>query len=265
MNLVLKNLLLKAERPYLKAKSFFSTNICPKLKSSSTLERSPKVEEFTHNLGYCYSCKKVGGGANGVMPDYYTTNHRILHIEAKPEYWTVEVSGDRGRHRYIKCDKDTPGAVYHPARPAYDEQVKNWSKYYYIQKIVGNGHGGGTRDVQRVVLNSIKDSQTRGRVLLEAACIDGKTHPAGFYYKLGFRHTNENFNTELAKWLKEGGKRENAPWCPGNMYLPKENILHCLYYGNTTYSLKDKILINRYMLRNKILYAIDNLKRPKTN
>ena len=257
MNLGLKKILLKSGRPYLKIKDFFSTDIRPRIKSSSTLERSPKVEGFTQNkYSICYSCKKKGGGAFGSMPDYYTTQHKV-HIETKPEYWTVKRNG---RCKAVKCDKDTPGAVYHPSVPAHDEILKDWSDYYYIEKIFGKGQKGGTHDVQRVVLNSLKDNETRGKVLLEAACIDGKTHPAGFYYKLGFRHTNEKYNTELAEWLKEGGKRENAPWCDGNMYLPRENILHCLCYGNTTYSLKDRLLIKGYMLRNKMLYAIDKFK-----
>ncbi len=254
MNIVIKNLFLKTKRPYLKIKKFFSTDICPKIKSGSFLERSPKAEEFTHNYSYCSSFKSKGGRAFGSMPDYYTTKYKV-HIEAEPEYWTVG-----SRIRKVKCDKDTPGAVYHPAKHAHDEIWKDWSDYYYIQKIFGDGHGAGTSKVREVVLNSLKDSQTRGKVLLEATCIDGKTHPAGFYYKLGFRRTDMESNIELEKWLKEGGKRENAPWCSGNMYLPRENILHCLYYGNPTYTLKDKILINGYMLRNKILYAIDKVK-----
>lgn len=28
----------------------------------------------------------------------------------------------------------------------------------------------------------------------------------------------------------QGGKREDAPWAVGVMYLPKENISHCLNY-----------------------------------
>ena len=256
MSIVIKNLLLKTERQYLKTKEFFSTDIRPRIKSSKTLERSPKVETFTHNIPYCYSCKAKGGGAFGSMPDYYTTK-RNVHIEAEPEYWTVKRNS---RVRAVKCDKDTPGAIYHPSVPAHDEIWKDWSDYYHIQKILGDGQGAGTAQVRQVVLESLIDNQTRGKVLLEATCIDGKTHPAGFYYKLGFRHTNEQFNIELEKWLKEGGKKENAPWCQGNMYLPRENILHCLYYGNVTYSLKDRLLIRGYMLRNKMLYAIDNLK-----
>lgn len=33
------------------------------------------------------------------------------------------------------------------------------------------------------------------------------------------------------KWLRNGGKRENAPFVIGQMFLPKENISHCLNYG----------------------------------
>lgn len=236
--------------------------IHPKFQECDTWEYSMSMGQIVHTG--CISSKNhaKGGMATGSMPDYYTTQRKV-HIETKPEYWTVKKNG---RGRAVKCDKDTPGAVHHPELPARDEIFKDWSEHYYIDQLFGDGKGAGTRQVQDIVLKSLKDPQTRGRVLLEAACIDGhKTHPAGFYYKLGFRHTREDDNIELAKWLKEGGKRENAPWCDGNMYLPQENIMHCLNYGNTTYSLKDRLLIKGYMLRNKILYTIDNLKRNHSN
>ena len=68
-------------------------------------------------------------------------------------------------------------------------------------------------------------------MLIDACCIDGKTAPGGFYYKLGFRFTNPTENEACAKWLAAGGKRENAPFAVGMMYLPRENIEQCLKYG----------------------------------
>lgn len=51
-------------------------------------------------------------------------------------------------------------------------------------------------------------------------------------YKLGFRYKQPAYNQELETWLANGGKRENSPMFPSaDMYLPKENIEHCLNYG----------------------------------
>lgn len=247
-------------RTYNKMTSLLTTR--SKFHEIDTWESSINWEQIIHTG--CISSKNHARGtmATGSMPDYYTTQ-RIVHIKAKPEYWTAPKNG---RGRAVKCDKDTPGAVHHPEKPAHDEIWKDWSEHYYIDQLFGDGKGAGTRQVQDIVLESLKDPETRGRVLLEAASIDGhKSHPAGFYYKLGFRHTCDDGNIELAKWLKEGGKRENAPWCDGNMYLPQENIMHCLNYGNTAYSIKDRLLIKGYMLRNKILFAMDSLRKPAIN
>ena len=239
-------------RIYNKISGFCTIN--PRVQELDTWECSINMGQIIHTG--CISSKNHSKGATAVgsMPEYYITKKNV-HIENKPEYWTVKKNG---RGRPVKCDKDTPGAKYHPEIPAHDEIWTEWSEHYYIDQLFGDCNGAGTRQVQKVVLNSLKDSQTRGRVLLEAASIDGhKTHPAGFYYKLGFRHTCEEFNIKLDKWLKAGGEKENAPWCDGNMYLPQENIMQCLTYGNTAYSLKDRLLIKGYMLRNKILFAIN--------
>ena len=94
------------------------------------------------------------------------------------------------------------------------------------------GKGSGTAAVQNVVEESLSNPLTKGRVMLDASSIDGKTHPAGFYYKLGFRYKQPAYNQELEAWLANGGKRENSPMFPSAvMYLPKENIEHCLNYG----------------------------------
>lgn len=103
--------------------------------------------------------------------------------------------------------------------------------HYYIDELWSQGKNTGTNAIKDVVMQSLDDPQTQGRVLLNACCIDGKTDPTGFYYKLGFRSTNPYTNNECAKWLAEGGKRENAPCMGGTMYLPRENIQHCLNYG----------------------------------
>lgn len=104
--------------------------------------------------------------------------------------------------------------------------------HYHIDKLWTGGRGSGTKAVQGVVAESVANPKTAGRVTLDACCIDGKTSPAGFYYKLGFRFQEQESNKILAEWLKNGGKRENAPFLTGSMYLPQENIEHCLNYAH---------------------------------
>lgn len=112
--------------------------------------------------------------------------------------------------------------------------------YYYISKLWSLGKGSGTKGVQEVVNKSLRDKETMGRVFLDAECMDRKTSPAGFYYKLGFRF-HENVKNEIfCDWLKHGGQKSQAPMVTGLMYLPSENILHCLTYG---YSEIEKELI----------------------
>lgn len=121
------------------------------------------------------------------------------------------------------------------ARMSYHKVKGNPNMYdkkaaYQIDFLLTTGCGSGTNSVQKIVRESLSDSETRGRVALIADCIDGHSYPAGFYYKLGFRFNNERYNSQLAEWLKNGGKRKSAPTMSGVMYLPEENIEHCLNY-----------------------------------
>lgn len=115
--------------------------------------------------------------------------------------------------------------------PAHWEEEKIMLPHYHIDKLWSRGPGSGTVAVQGVVRESLADPKTCGRVTLDACCIDGKSSPAGFYYKLGFRFTNPGCNEEMQKWLANGGIRKDAPFITGYMYLPKENIEKCLNYG----------------------------------
>lgn len=115
--------------------------------------------------------------------------------------------------------------------PHFYKKLPQLEPHYYIDELWSKEKNTGTNAIKDVVLKSLNDSETQGRVLLHACSIDGKTSPVGFYYKLGFRSTNPLTNKDCAKWLTEGGKIENAPAGSGTMYLPKENIEHCLNYG----------------------------------
>lgn len=119
-----------------------------------------------------------------------------------------------------------------PFKPAHYEENYYIRPHYYIDELRSRGKGTGTKAIQAVVKKSLKNPITEGRVILTAESIDGgKTYPTGFYYKLGFRSTDPSINDDLKRWLDAGGNRATAPCLPGSMYLPKENIKHCLNYG----------------------------------
>lgn len=111
------------------------------------------------------------------------------------------------------------------------DETKEVAPYYYISKLWSMGKGSGTKGVHEVVNKSLHDKETMGRVCLEAASLNGETSSAGFYYKLGFRFHDSNKNNLFKEWLRHGGQRSMAPQETGLMYLPNENILHCLTYG----------------------------------
>ena len=102
--------------------------------------------------------------------------------------------------------------------------------HYYISYLWSDGKREGTKHIQEVLEKSLDDVRTDGRIILDAQMIDGETSPAGFYYKLGFRFANDSYNKILANWLKKSGKKFDAPKITGIMYLPEENIEHCLRY-----------------------------------
>ncbi len=150
----------------------------------------------------------------GCIPNDYVN----IKKEFVPEHAIVVRFGpDKGKTKVI---------------PAHWDEYKESLPYYHIDELWSGGKGSGTAAVQNVVEKSLSNPLTKGRVMLDASSIDGKTHPAGFYYKLGFRYKQPAYNQELEAWLANGGKRENSPMFPSAvMYLPKENIEHCLNYG----------------------------------
>ena len=117
-----------------------------------------------------------------------------------------------------------------PAKPAHMMTSQTLKPSYYISHLFSHGKGQGTEAVKSVVTKSLNDTRTQGRVTIQSDIIDGKTSPSGFYYKLGFRFANKDYNRIMQEWLEQGGKKENAPLLTGLMYLPIENIHHCLNY-----------------------------------
>ncbi len=127
-----------------------------------------------------------------------------------------------------------------------NDGLSTYNPHYYIDKLWASKKGEGTTMVQSVVLRSLEDAKTSGRVMLDATNIDGQTAPGAFYYKLGFRFTNPASNTLCENWISNGGKFQDAPFLSGLMYLPKENIEHCITYGlkETNLEYMQKILEN---------------------
>ena len=143
--------------------------------------------------------------------------------------------------RVLYTHKDGGGLCFSPEFLPSNYVIGNksgiyqYAPSYILDKLWASAKGDGTLGVKETVLRSLSDKETCGRVMLEACCLDGKTAPGAFYYKLGFRFNNPSMNKECEQWIKSGGKYENAPFCVGQMHLPKENIEHCLKYGNESY------------------------------
>ena len=94
-----------------------------------------------------------------------------------------------------------------------------------VDLLESRGRGSGTRAIKQVVSESLKDEQTKGRVCLLASNInDAESHPFLFYYKLGFRSTEDYINELGKKGINLPAKADTY------MYLPKENIKQCLGY-----------------------------------
>ncbi len=90
--------------------------------------------------------------------------------------------------------------------------------------------GEGTKVVQSLVERSLADKNCKGRVVVNAEIIDGKTSPAGFFYKLGFRFVEPDRNEILKNWVKQNTLID-APKLTGMMYLPEKNIQKVLLYN----------------------------------
>lgn len=135
----------------------------------------------------------------------------------------------------LNLNKNIPDAdiYYYKTDDAF--LILNSSKrkkpFYYISKLWSMGKGSGTKGLQKAVVQSLKDKETKGRIFLDAENMTKKSSPAGFYYKLGFRFQEKKKNKAFENWLQNGGNRENAPQDTGLMYLPQKNIVHCLTYG----------------------------------
>jgi len=198
-----------------------TSNTVSQLEKSQLLHNSGILTKPLNGIQKTYDCVSyiddMGCTIGGYIPDNYLTVKKIFR-EAVRAYKTI--FGERI-----------------PASPAHWEERAVLKPSYTILHLESHGKGQGTEAVKDVLRRSLADPKTEGRVTLHASMIDGESSPAGFYYKLGFRFTNVENNEILAKWMKNGGRKENAPNLSGFMYLPTENIKHCLNYNTGTKSL----------------------------
>ena len=167
-----------------------------------------------------------------ILPLCYNCHMRVLSVNAIREF--TRLSGN-------KYSIQTPQQPLPKMKEAFCAVGKECAYYYYgfpeeyfgkqvmnIELLRSTGKGTGTRAVKNVVRKSLADPETQGRVTLAAAQIDNKMpHPFLFYYKLGFRSCEDFYN----KFGEEGLTIPNTDIMT-YMYLPKENIKHCLNYKN---------------------------------
>jgi len=210
-NIIAKN--LERTKPLIETtNNGLAENAIKELSSHKAVNLSSRVPTFA-----LINVHKSKGGtiAYNYLPDNYKKLVSRELIPAKPERF-VEFGGWKYKQK---------------ATPAHYQETYETLPSYHIDKLWSKGKGTGTRSIQDVVRKSLADIETQGRVTLEACCIDDVSAPGGFYYKLGFRFSDSEMNNLCEQWLKNGGKREDAPFAVGQMFLPKENISHCLNYG----------------------------------
>lgn len=181
-----------------------------KIVTSPTLKVQPK-DAFVKSCECSFKFDDSKCVVFGEFPKEYVNIEKFF-VEAKPEHIS----------RILK--------KVVPAEPAHWETSQTIKPSYYISHLFSHGKGQGTDAVKSIVQKSLNDTRTCGRVTLQSDIIDGKTSPSGFYYKLGFRFPDSEKNKIMQKWLENGGQKATAPLVTGFMYLPKENIPHCLNY-----------------------------------
>ena len=179
-----------------------------KIRSLNAKKGSSVIDLFQKKCLCKFSCDE-GVAVKGDYPKNYV-NIKKIWIDTTPDSYSSTINKTV------------------PAGAGYWETVQMLKPSYFLDYLYSYGKGQGSLAVKNVVMKSLNNPKTRGRVVLHADIIDGKTSPAGFYYKMGFRFTKSENNKIMADWLKKSGKREDAPMLTGYMYLPSGHINHCL-------------------------------------
>jgi len=90
-------------------------------------------------------------------------------------------------------------------------------------------NGEGTKAIKGLLEKSLSDKETEGRLIVDVKITDSETSAAGFFYKLGFRFTDERKNTIMQSWAQDR-KSILSPKLIGFMYLPKDKIQKLMMY-----------------------------------
>ena len=151
-----------------------------------------------------------------------------------PKEFMLPLKGKNGGKivRYIKDGKVIGSIEYAVNTTA---ALKGYPDYYlngsetlpsiFIRWLKANHCG---TELMQVACRDAK-KLTNGRMFLSAQCIDGKTSPDAFYYKLGFRKLNSRENVLINEYIQRGEKIPPDTFSD-SMYLPIENLDLLLKY-----------------------------------
>ena len=207
------------------------------------------------NVGHCLNYKtpatKLTYAPETKLAAKSKRETKAFFAEAYKKFFGVDSILKTKKPEVVRIDPrvDVETVMIEKFSPMFTSEGKYPTEYIgnpvtYIEVLDSFKKGDGTRAIKDIVRKSLKD-KSEGRVALRACIIDfEKGSPIGFYYKLGFRSVDEKYNKICEEWLKKGGKMEDRPgqikywiFAPQQMYLPKENIEHCLHYPEKTLKL----------------------------
>ena len=112
-----------------------------------------------------------------------------------------------------------------------EEKSRYFSDVYLLQDIESPTprEGAGTEAIQCLVEKSMLDENTNGRIILYIRPIALEDTSVQFFYKLGFRSTDEAWNKKIEDSIRNNLLEIEISSC--YMYLPKENVPKVLRYG----------------------------------
>ena len=154
-----------------------------------------------------------------------------------PEDYVYEVSINKPTEMNIYIKAPLLGITGGIGQSAKNNDSNVIKKYYFnncyeLEDIQSPERysGWGTETMRSLLEMSIQDKDTNGRIIVNAKVTDGETSPVGFFYKLGFRFTDKNLNSQMDDWLRTSPHSCISPMITGMMYLPKENVSKLLMY-----------------------------------
>ena len=116
-----------------------------------------------------------------------------------------------------------------PPQKKYTKYLKNCYVIDFIHSPRPK-NGLGTEAIKILAEKAFFDTKANGRIVTFSTPVVKDCSPAIFFYKLGFRFTQESCNEHIEECI-----RKNEPDIPaqtGMMYLPKNNLQKLLRYGD---------------------------------